>query len=136
MRTTDLLINGKFIEVKEGSNFYVNGVWEYAKDSTVIFKFREGIEVITKVIDIDNTGTDFKVVKINAIDNLAEMEVTAEDVDDVETNTYSEYPKFNKKTFTKKELIEFIKENDIDIDLKSNTSKSAIVESLKEVGVL
>lgn len=136
MRTTDLLINGEFIKVKEGSNFYVNGVWEYTKDSIVTFKFIEGVEVVTKVIDVDNTGTDFKVVKINAIDNFAEIEVNAEDVDDVETNTYSEYPKFTKKTFTKKELIEFIKENNIDIDLKSNMSKATIVEALKEVGVL
>lgn len=136
MRTTDLLINGEFIKVKEGSNFYVNGVWEYTKDSIVTFKFREGVEVVTKVIDVDNTGTDFKVVKINAIDDFAEIEVNAEDVDDVETNTYSEYPKFTKKTFTKKELIEFIKENNIDIDLKSNMSKATIVEALKEVGVL
>lgn len=136
MRTTDLLINGEFIKVKEGSNFYVNGVWEYTKDSIVTFKFREGVEVITKVIDVDNTGTDFKVVKINAIDDFAEIEVNAEDVDDVETNIYSEYPKFTKKTFTKKELIEFIKENNIDIDLKSNMSKATIVEALKEVGVL
>lgn len=136
MRTTDLLINGEFIKVKEGSNFYVNGVWEYTKDSIVTFKFREGVEVVTKVIDVDNTGTDFKVVKINAIDDFAEIEVNAEDVYDVETNTYSEYPKFTKKTFTKKELIEFIKENNIDIDLKSNMSKATIVEALKEVGVL
>ena len=136
MRTTDLLINGEFIKVKEGSNFYVNGIWEYTKDSIVTFKFREGVEVVTKVIDVDNTGTDFKVVKINAIDDFAEIEVNAEDVYDVETNTYSEYPKFTKKTFTKKELIEFIKENNIDIDLKSNMSKATIVEALKEVGVL
>lgn len=136
MRTTDLLINGEFIKVKEGSNFYVNGVWEYAKDSIVTFKFREGIEVVTKVTYVDNTGTDFKVVKINAIDDFAEIEVAAEDIDDIEINTYSEYPKFTKKTFTKKELIEFIKENNIDIDLKSNMSKAAIVEALKEVGVL
>ena len=136
MRTTDLLINGEFIEVHEGSNFHVNGVWEFTKDSTVTFKFREGIEVKAEVKDVDNTGTDFEVIKIDTFDNLSEIEVAAEDVADVETRSYNEYPKFTKETFTKKELIEFIKENNIDIGLKSNMSKANIVEALKEVGVL
>ena len=75
------------------------------------------------------------VTHIKADDEYATMEVEAEDVD-VEVSEYSELPKFTKTKFTKKELVDFINDNNIDIDVKSNISKADIVSSLKELGVM
>ena len=135
MRTTQIFTGKEFIDVQEGSSFRINGVWNFDIGATVTFNVKSGIDVETVVKKKDGTGTEFLVAHIKADDEYATMEVEAEEVD-VEVSEYSELPKFTKIKFTKKELVDFINENNIDVDIKSNMSKADIVSSLKELGVM
>ncbi len=135
MRTAQIFTGKEFIDVQEGSSFRINGVWNFDIGSAVTFNVKSGIDVETIVKMKDGTGTEFLVTHINADDEYANMEVEAEDVN-VEVSEYSELPKFTKTKFTKKEIIDFINENNIDVDIKSNMSKADIVSSLKEMGVM
>ena len=135
MRTAQIFTGKEFIDVQEGSSFRINGVWNFDIGSAVTFNVKSGIDVETIAKMKDGTGTEFLVTHINADDEYANMEVEAEDVN-VEVSEYSELPKFTKTKFTKKEIIDFINENNIDVDIKSNMSKADIVSSLKEMGVM
>lgn len=135
MRTAQIFTGKEFIDVQEGSSFRINGVWNFDIGSAVTFNVKSGIDVETIVKMKDGTGTEFLVTQIKADDEYANMEVEAEDVN-VEVSEYSELPKFTKIKFTKKELVDFINENNINVDVKSNMSKADIVSSLKEMGVM
>ena len=135
MRTTQIFTGKEFIDVQEGSSFRIDGVWNFDIGATVTFNVKSSIDVETVVKKKDGTGTEFLVTHIKADDEYATMEVEAEEVD-VEVSEYSELPKFTKTKFTKKELVDFINENNIDVDIKSNMSKADIVSSLKELGVM
>lgn len=135
MRTTQIFTGKEFIDVQEGSSFTIDGVWNFDIGATVTFNVKSGIDVETVVKKKDGTGTEFLVTYIKVDDEYATMEVEAEDVA-VEVSEYSELPKFTKTKFTKKELVDFINDNNIDIDIKSNMSKADIVSSLKELGVM
>lgn len=131
MKTTKIFNGKKLIEVSEGSLFYIEGVQNWDIGTSVIFQVRKGIEVVSVVNKKDSKGTEFFVKAINEESDVEEP-VIVEEV--VEEPIEEEVIKFNKKNFIKKDLINFIKENNIDI--KTNMSKADIVQSLSEMGYM
>ena len=139
MRTAEIFNGKELITVIEGQEFRLDGVWNWDIGTTVVFQIKQGIEVETIVKIKDSLGSKFLVTKIKTTDEYAEIAVEAEDVD-IETINNSEVEdeiieKFTKSNFTKKELIEFIATNNIDIDTKNKT-KVEIVNALTEMGYM
>lgn len=130
MRTAEIYTGKAFIEVHKGSIFRIDGNWSWEIGSKVLFQVKEGVKVETSVRMRDGLGTEFIVTDIIADDALGEMIVEAQDVE-VETHAQPEYKiLLNKKKFTKKEMVTFIKNNNIDIDTTLN--KADLVKALEE----
>lgn len=138
MRTAELFTGKAFIEVHEGSIFRVDGNWSWEIGSKVIFQVKAGVKVETFVRMKDGLGTEFIVDRIVAEDELGEISVEAKDVE-VEVESHVEVEPqveidhkiiLNKKKFTKKEIVAFIKENSLDID--TSLSKANLIKVLEE----
>ena len=130
MRTAEIFNGKELITVTEGQEFRLDGVWNWDIGTVVVFQIKQGIEVETIVKIKDGFGSVFLVTKIKTADEYAEIAVEANDVD-IEI----EPKKFTKSRFTKRELIEFIATNDINIDTKNKT-KVEIVNALTEMGYM
>lgn len=147
MRTAEIFNGKEFIKVTENETFRLEGVWNWDIGTVVTFQVKQGIKVEAIVQVKDGSGTKFIVTRIITSDELSEIEVEAEDVDvetfsneeiineEIEEIINEENIKFTKNRFTKRELIGFIAEYDIDIDTK-NMSKADIVNTLTEMGYM
>ena len=136
MRTAEIFDGKRLITVSENQTFRLDGVWNWDIGTTVTFQVKRGIEVETTVKSKDGTGSQFIVTKIKASDEIAEMSVEAEDVEEVETTSIPKSDvKFLKKKFTKKDLIDFINENNLDIEYK-NMTKVELVNVLTELNYI
>ena len=130
MRTAELFTGKAFIEVHKGSIFRIDGNWSWDIGSKVIFQVKEGVRVETDVRMKDGLGTEFIVTDIIADDEFGEIVVESEDVE-VETRDNSDIKiLLNKNKFTKKEMVTFINENNLDID--TSLSKSDLIKALEE----
>lgn len=154
MRTAEIFNGNALIKVNEGSKFKLNGVWTWDIGTQVTFTVKRGINVVTSVISKDGSGSEFEVLSINTIDDLAEISVEAEDVDfedmdnkeeveehiedevvenitedkDIAENVYSKL-ELKKNKFTKKEIVAYIKDNNIDLDISK--TKAELVRELE-----
>ncbi len=136
MRSAKIFNGKEFITVTENQTFRLDGVWNWDEGSTVVFQVEKGIEVETTVQYKDSLGSVFLVTEIKTLDEYSEISVEAEDVDiEIIKNSEEQNVKFDKPRFTKRELIEFIVENNIDIDIKGMT-KADIVDALTEMGYM
>lgn len=136
MRTAEIFDGKQLIEVTENQTFRIDGTWNWDVGTIVTFQVKRGIEVETVVKSKDGTGSQFIVTKIKASDELAEMSVEAEEVEEVETTSIPKSDvKFLKKKFTKKDLVDFINENNLDIEYK-NMTKVELVNVLTKLNYI
>ena len=133
MRTAEIFDGKQLIEVTENQTFRIDGTWNWDVGTIVTFQVKRGIEVETIVKSKDGTGSQFIVTKIKTSDDLAEMSVEADDIE-VETIPNSDI-KFLKKKFTKKDIIDFINENNLEINYK-NMTKTELVNTLTELNYM
>ena len=133
MRTAEIFDGKQLIEVTENQTFRIDGTWNWDVGTIVTFQVKRGIEVETIVKSKDGTGSQFIVTKIKTSDDLAEMSVEADDIE-IETIPNSDI-KFLKKKFTKKDIIDFINENNLEINYK-NMTKTELVNTLTELNYM
>lgn len=142
MRTAEIFNGNALIKVTEGSKFRLNGVWNFDIGTSITFNVKQGVDVLAVVRSKDGSGSELEVVSINTIDDMAEMVVEAEDVEvEVIENIIEEKveeavegvssPKLclKKNKFTKKELVAYIEEHNLDID--TSKTKADIVKVLE-----
>lgn len=143
MRTAEIFNGRELITVAENHSFRLDGVWNWDVGTVVTFQVKAGIEVKALVQVKDGLGTKFLVTEIVTADDIAETKVTAEEVEvEVAKNEVveeskteaEEKPKVSNR-MTKREIIEFIATNDIDIDTKNKT-KAEIISILSEMGYM
>ncbi len=143
MRTAEIFNGRELITVAENHSFRLDGVWNWDVGTVVTFQVKAGIEVKALVQVKDGLGTKFLVTEIVTADDIAETKVTAEEVEvEVVKNEVveeskteaEEKPKVSNR-MTKREIIEFIATNDIDIDTKNKT-KAEIISILSEMGYM
>ena len=143
MRTAEIFNGRELITVAENHSFRLDGVWNWDVGTVVTFQVKAGIEVKALVQVKDGLGTKFLVTEIVTADDIAETKVTAKEVEvevvknevveESKTET-EEKPKVSNR-MTKREIIEFIATNDIDIDTKNKT-KAEIISILSEMGYM
>ena len=131
MKSTEIFNGKTFEEVTVGSSFEVEGNWNFDVGTTVVFKAKSDVDVETKVTGKSGLGTEFTVT--NIITPLTIEDIINEDLEEIE-DADIEIPKFDKKKFTKKDLIDYINQYNIDIDIKQNKSK--IVAELFDLGFM
>ena len=146
MKSTEIFNGKTFEEVTVGSSFEVEGNWNFDVGTTVVFKAKSDVDVETKVTGKSGLGTEFTVTgiitpltiddiinedseEISNVEDIIKDEVS-EEIEDADI----EIPKFDKKKFTKKDLIDYINQYNIDIDIKQNKSK--IVSELFDLGFM
>ena len=151
MRTAEIFIGNKTIEVQEGSEFKLEGNWNLPVGRVVRFQMKKGIEVEAIVKNKDGFGSNMKVTKIISEDDIAEATVSAENVefetvpDDaveevadeepIKTEFDTEYKLLvDKKKFTKKEVVSFIESHDLDID--TSKTKANLIKELDALGMV
>lgn len=143
MRTAEIFNGRELITVAENHSFRLDGVWNWDVGTVVTFQVKAGIEVKALVQVKDGLGTKFLVTEIVTADDIAETKVTAEEVEveviknevvEESKTEVEEKPKVSNR-MTKREIIEFIATNDIDIDTKNKT-KAEIISILSEMGYM
>ena len=143
MRTAEIFNGRELITVAENHSFRLDGVWNWNVGTIVTFQVKAGIEVKALVQMKDGLGTKFLVTEIVTADDLAETKVTAEEVEvevvkneviEESKSEAEEKPKVSNR-MTKREIIEFIATNDLDIDTKNKT-KAEIISILSEMGYM
>lgn len=143
MRTAEIFNGRELITVAENHSFRLDGVWNWDVGTVVTFQVKAGIEVKALVQVKDGLGTKFLVTEIVTADDIAETKVAAEEVEveivknevvEESKTEAEEKPKVSNR-MTKREIIEFIATNDIDIDTKNKT-KAEIISILSEMGYM
>lgn len=154
MRTAEIFNGNALIKVNEGSRFKLNGVWHWDIGTNITFNVRPGVDVIAVVISKDGSGSELEVLSIKTKDDLADMVVEAQDVEvetvdsSVEELEIIEEPveKVVDKTeeieklvvkenrFTKKEVVSYIEDNKLDIDISK--TKAELVKVLEEKNLI
>lgn len=139
MKTAKVFDGEKLIDVQEGSTFEVKGLPKWDMGASVIFNVRSDISVHTVVEKCDMVKTTFLVTSIESKDEFSKIEVEVEDTDfevlSEEDNILEEdKPKFTKTKFTKKDLVEFIELNSIDVD--TSMTKANIVSALTDLSYI
>ena len=138
MKTAKVFDGEKLIDVQEGTTFEVKGSPKWNMGASVIFSVRSDVLVHTIVEKCDMVKTTFLVTSIESKDEFSKIEVEAEDTDfevlSEEDNVLEDKPKFTKTKFTKKDLVEFIESNSIDID--TSMTKANIVSALTDLNYM
>lgn len=130
MNETTVFIHNGYYVVREGDTLHIDDMWT-TPGTELVYQTFSDVKVYTRVIDNDTVGSNIKITKIEKLAAPEEKPVEEpekEVVEEVEENTIIT-PEYEKKT--KGELLTFIKDNKLDIDVTKKT-KAQLVEELKE----
>ena len=147
MKTAQIFTGKKIETVQVGSEFTMEGKWDWPVGRAVRFQLKAGVEVEAVVKETDGFGSKMLVTKI-INDGKVEAELVKEfETEPVEeaveepvkdeavTEFATEYKLLiDKNKFTKKEVVSFIEAHDIDVN--TSMSKANLIKELESRGVV